>query len=202
MVKWELSDNEVSNLKNFMSREIERLDSIASMNKSEKTRESADARRVNLKRLLKSLESSRELTNLGFDTICYCDSNYDFHTSTLSISYRIGDNPEIHRQVMGNMPPPPDEYLGIMAVLKTIKEKGIKGKVQIVTDASRCALALQMGLRYRVPKHSENQSPRSVNFGFSYDSTIALTKDLEKDGCHVEFSYRNRGFINDALKLA
>lgn len=202
MIKWELSDSEFDALRSTLNRELSRLKSVASMNRSPVSKTQAEGKGLVVKRLLSSLEKTRALTELGVDVFCYCDTNYDFYTSTLAVSYRIGEDSPIQREVVNNMPPPPDEFLGIMAVLQALKTQGVKGRVQVITDASRCALALQMGLRYRIPNHSENQSPRSGNFGHTYDAALALTKDLLNDGCHVEYSFRNRGFINDALNLA
>jgi hypothetical protein len=202
VIIWTLSDNEVADIRSTLNKELARVKQIAAQHRREESRIKARGRELTIKHLLSSLEKTLAENEEKVDLRCYCDTNYDFYSKTLSISFRIGADSTIHREVIENIQPPPDEYLGIVSVLQELKKQQIKGRVQVITDGSRCAIALQMGLRYRVPSHSENQSPRSCNFGFTYDTAITLTKDLLENGCHVEYSYKNRGFINDALKLA
>ncbi len=116
------------------------------------------------------------------------------------MAYRIG-NGAVKYETFDKMPPPPDEYLAILTLLQRLKAEGVKGKVQVITDSARCSIALQMGMKYKVPQHSNNQAPRAKNFGHTYNAAIHLTKDLLTDGCHVEYSHRHRGFINEALNL-
>ena len=195
MVKWELTENEVAQLQSFLNTSLKQLEDKQKVKPSE----SVEDKIVNARRLFSSLKKAA-LTLSTADFICYCDTNYNFASRTLSISYRIGDEEVTHTEAT-NVNPPPDEYLGIQAVLRALDERQIKGKVILISDSSRNVIAMQMALQHRVDHHTPNQSPRSVNFGFTFDETIALTKKLLADGCRVEFVKRHRDFINEVLGI-
>jgi hypothetical protein len=197
MVNWPVSENEISQLKRILEAEHTRAKDVLLNSTDDRRREVADNKLKDAGRLLKSLEQA---TVEKADHLCYCDTNYRFEEKRLHIAFRIGSSPVQH-SIVEDMPPPPDEYYGILAVLQELQTKEVKGSVMVLTDAARCAIALQKGLLYVVPKHTENQAPRMRDYNHLYDMAVAITKELDKQGCHVEFRYKNRVFINSVLGL-
>jgi hypothetical protein len=194
MIRWDLTTSEVRFLQSTLHLEISRLG-------QKKDLESVKGRMSELTRLLSSLKRATQVVSAA-DIICYCDTNYIFSTRTLAISYRIGDDKAIHQESVLDVPPPPDEYLGVLTVLRELQKRETTGKVLIMLDASRCAIALQSALKYSVPNHSKEQAPTRKEYERpTYFEAVDLTKALLTNGCHVEYTFKHRNYINEALGI-
>ena len=200
MVRWDLTDNEYASLKSFLSKESRRLDHVIASTPKEGTRVSSIGKQQEITHLLSALRHAKLTADGEFDVCCYCDTNYEYMNQTTTVSYRIGDEQPQHRAfVTGSRP---DEYVGILQVLETLKERKVTGRVRLISDAARCVIALQKGLKYTVPKHSDNQAPRAVDYRGTYDVVLNSAKELRNSQCQVEFDFRNRAFINEALSIS
>ena len=199
-----MTSEEVGILKRLLAEKQTQLKAIKANGKGgQERRESAGNKAHYLARLERSLDAAIEATNSvdGFTLICHCDTNFFYHTEQdkgFVCTWKVGDSP-VQQQLVDSIEH--SEYLGIRVVLNQLKTMGVQGRILIITDASRCVHALQQAMGFIVKPHSENQSPRNCDYGELFKESLAILKELQAQGCVVEFRYKHRSYINEALGI-